>query len=169
VAITVAATTSKTAKQRPAPARARQASPAPNRSFDRDYLMACPEVHDSETQRDREARAAKIQVMFREINERVKELADGFIITPDGDWICECANDSCVERIEMSVNEYESVRRYGARFFVAPSDEHLLPDVDRVIIARNNRYWVIEQIGRAGDLAKRSDPRSHRGPLTLRT
>lgn len=125
--------------------------------------------HHSKAQRDSEARAAKNQALFREVNERVKEINDGYsLIVPGGDWICECANDTCVERIKMSVNEYESIRRYGARFFVAPSDEHLWPDVDRVIIDRNDRYWVIEKTGHAGDLAKRSDPRSEQGPLALR-
>lgn len=99
--------------------------------------------HHSKAQRDSEARAAKNQALFREVNERVKEINDGYsLIVPGGDWICECANDTCVERIKMSVNEYESIRRYGARFFVAPSDEHLWPDVDRVIIDRNDRYWA---------------------------
>ena len=123
----------------------------------------------SKAQRDSEAQAAKNQALFREVNERVKEINDGFSpVVPSGGWICECANDTCAERIEMSVNEYESIRQYGARFFVAPSDEHLWSDVDQVIIDRNDRYWVIEQIGRAGDLAKRSDPRSQQEPLALR-
>jgi hypothetical protein len=130
--------------------------------------MAWHGPDDSEAQRDREARAVKNHALFREVNERVEEINDGFsLIVPSGDWICECANDTCAERIEMSVNEYESVRRYGARFFVAPSGKHLWPDVDQVIIDRNHRYWVIEETGRAGDLAKRVDPRSEQEPLAL--
>ena len=108
----------------------------------------------SEAQRDREARAARNQMLFRGINERVEAINDSFrLVAPMGEWLCECANDTCLERIEMSIEEYEAVRQDGARFFVAPSDEHVWPDVERVI-EHNDRYWVVEKTGHAGELAK---------------
>lgn len=107
--------------------------------------------------------------MFRELNERFEELgeASGLAILP-GEWMCECVNDTCVEQIAMSVEEYEAVRRNGAHFFVASSDEHFRPNVERVL-EHNDRYWVVEKTGHAAAPAKRDDPRSDEEPLSLRT
>jgi hypothetical protein len=113
----------------------------------------------SEDPRVREARAATNQTLFREVNERVKELNEGFsLVLPLGDWVCECANDTCIERVVMSANEYEAVRGDGAHFFIAPSTEHVWPDVERVT-GRTDRYWIVEMIGHSGELARRADPR----------
>src|SRR5256885_5725586 len=38
----------------------------------------------------------------------------------------------CVERIELSAQEYEAIRENGTRFFVAPGDDHVWPDVEQV-------------------------------------
>jgi hypothetical protein len=124
----------------------------------------------SDVLRHRVERAATNQNLFREINERVKELNLGFsFVVPVGEWICECANDSCTDRIEMSAEEYEAIRRDGARFFVAPSDEHVWSDVEQ-ITQRNDRYWIVEKTtDQARVLAKRADPRSNDGPLPLHT
>jgi hypothetical protein len=65
--------------------------------------------------------AATNQALFREINERVKELNKGFsLVLPVGEWVCECANVTCTDRVAMSAKEYEAIRSDGARFFVAP-------------------------------------------------
>jgi hypothetical protein len=80
-------------------------------------------------------------------------------LLPLGDWICECADDTCIERVEMSAGEYEAIRADAAWFFVAASDEHVWPDVERVI-ERNDRYWIVEKVGHARRLAENTDPRS---------
>jgi hypothetical protein len=108
---------------------------------------------------DRGARAARNQSLFREINERVKQLNEGFsLVLPVGEWICECPDDTCVERIELSAVEYEAVRSAGTHFLVAPANEHVLLDVERVV-ERTDRYWVVEKFGTAGEEADRLDPR----------
>jgi hypothetical protein len=87
----------------------------------------------------RDERAAMNQMLFRAVNERVKDLNEGFsLVLPVGAWICECSNDTCSERIELSGAEYEKIRSDGARFFVAPSDEHVWADVE-VVTDRNDR------------------------------
>jgi hypothetical protein len=117
----------------------------------------------------RAERAAMNQMLFRDINERMKDLDSGFTVDVTvGGWICECANHACVERVRMSAEEYEAIRDHGARFFVAPSEEHVSPEIERVSEV-NDRYWVVEKVGRAGAVAKRHDPRSDDGPLPVRT
>ena len=124
-------------------------------------------VSDAVDRNERAERAAMNQMLFRDINERMKDLESGFTVGfTVGAWICECASHACAERVRMSAEEYEAIRSDGARFFVAPGDEHVWPDVEKVT-QRAERYWVVEMIGHAGDVAKRLDPRADEGPLPL--
>ena len=104
-------------------------------------------------------RGAKNEVLFRQVNERIEALNEGFgIVLPIGEWVCECANTECTRLIELTVAEYEAVRGSGTCFAVFPDDEHVWPDVERVV-ERNDRYWVVEKIGESAEIAERSDPR----------
>jgi hypothetical protein len=110
--------------------------------------------------RERQQRAAKNQSLFREVNERVKDLNDSFhVFTSISDWVCECANDDCFELIEMSAREYENVRRTASRFFVFPSEQHVWPEAENVV-ERFANYWIVEKIELAGQIAEARDPRS---------
>src|SRR5215218_4352214 len=76
----------------------------------------------------RAARAGRNQALYREVNERVREMNEAFdAFLPLGEWICECANEECFETIEMTHEEYEAVRAGGTRFFVKPDDAHIVP------------------------------------------
>jgi hypothetical protein len=108
---------------------------------------------------DRAARAAGNQALFREVNERVEELNRAMPVDdPLREFICECAAQSCFERIELTFAEYEHLRSTSTDFAVAPSLEHVLTDIE-VVIARADRYWVVRKAGVAGEIAKQTDPR----------
>jgi hypothetical protein len=125
-------------------------------------------VSTTDHRRERQTKAAKNQALFREINERVKDLNEGFsLVAPVGEWLCECANDTCTERVSMTADEYEAIRQEATRFFVAPDDEHVWPDVE-LVIERRESYWVVEKIDEAARIARQTDPRGD-GPLPLRT
>jgi hypothetical protein len=106
----------------------------------------------------REQRLARNENLFREINERVREIA-----TVHGadlhlyEFYCECSNTDCTLRVELHLRDYEGVREHGNRFLIAPG--HNLPDIEE-IVERNEGWWVIEKEGRAGELAEELDPRS---------
>lgn len=118
---------------------------------------------------DRASRAARNHALFRGTNERVTALHESFdLVLQAGAWICECASDTCIDRIDMSPREYEAVHEHGARFFVAPSDAHFWPDVERVL-EHYDRYWVVEKAGSVMGATERHDPRPRRQPLPLRT
>jgi hypothetical protein len=145
---------------------ARPLRPAANPRLNTSTRGVCMEAY--EDVRERQQRAARNQSLFREVNERVKDINDHFyVFTPLSEWVCECANDDCVERIEMSAREYEHVRSDGARFFVSPSDQHVWPEVERVV-ERLANYWIVEKIELGAKIAIQQDPRSD-GPLPLRT
>ena len=116
-----------------------------------------------EIDQEREARGARTQSLFRDVNERVKSINEAFSVAiRHGDWVCECADDGCVERLALSTAEYESVRANGRRFAVAAGDVHIFADIEDVV-ERTERYWVVEKTGRAGDLAASVDPRRQNG------
>ncbi len=118
---------------------------------------------------DRALMAAKSQSLFREVNERVKLMNDGADVGELlSGWICECAADGCVRRVDMTLAEYDEIREDGARFFVAPGDEHVWADVERVV-RRNDRFWVVEKSGDARRHVLRLDARARAKPLRLRT
>jgi hypothetical protein len=104
-------------------------------------------------------RTGENEALFREVNERLKERKeDHSAWAMPSQWICECADQRCTERIEMSLLEYEDLRSEPTRFGVAPNEEHVALDVER-IIEKFEDYWVVEKFGEAAEAAEESDPR----------
>ncbi len=109
---------------------------------------------------ERTGRYARNQALYREINERVLRINEAFeSLVPLGDWICECANPDCTERLALTHEEYEQLRSDGTHFAVVPSDAHVFPDVEDVV-ERHERYWVVEKQGAAAEMTVNADPRS---------
>jgi hypothetical protein len=73
-----------------------------------------------------------------------------------------------MEHVEMASSEYEEIREDEDRFFVAPGDEHVWPDVE-CVIERNEGYWIVETTGQAKDAVKRADQGPIAEPLSFRT
>ena len=72
--------------------------------------------------------------------------------------VCECARADCTSLVAVTDAEYESARADSNHFIVAPSEEHVDVSVERVIL-RNERFWVVEKSGKAGEVAEDLDPR----------
>ena len=109
---------------------------------------------------ERSARLARNQALYREVNERVRAINEAFDeLLPLGEWLCECANTECLERLQLTHEEYENVRAEGNRFAVMPSKAHVFPEVEDVV-ERHERYWVVEKQGVAAEIAAKVDPRA---------
>ena len=67
---------------------------------------------------ERERRIVMNEALFREVNERIEELAQSFAHPETLDLICECGNASCASRIEMDRDEYEHVRSDSTTFAI---------------------------------------------------
>ncbi len=108
----------------------------------------------------RQIRAAKNQSLFREVNEQIERLHDKFerqqARSEIADFICECAEEHCTERIDLSLDDYETVRRMPTHFLVRRG--HNIPDVER-IVAEHDGFIVVEKFGAAGSTAVGLDPR----------
>src|SRR6476659_798502 len=59
---------------------------------------------------ERERRMAQNEVLFREVNERVKDIAAKLGDDGGYEYFCECANKDCTFRISMRLADYERLR-----------------------------------------------------------
>ena len=99
------------------------------------------------------------EALFREVNERVKGINEGFgSRLEEAEFVCECGDDSCTERIRMALAAYEELRSDPTHFAVLAG--HEIPDVE-VVVKHNEGYVVVEkEAGGAAKLAEETDPRS---------
>lgn len=86
-------------------------------------------------------RAAKIEAVFRQLNDRIAETARRFQ-ADEVDFVCECADADCTHRVEATLDEYAEVREHERRFLLVNGHEQ--PDVESVV-ARRPRYAIVEK------------------------
>jgi hypothetical protein len=106
----------------------------------------------------RQQRVAKNEALFREVNERIKDVNEGMAVEEPADFLCECGSDTCTAPIALTAAEYENVRKDPTHFAVVPG--HVVPDVEH-IVAESDRYAVVEKSSpAAARIAVERDPRS---------
>jgi restriction endonuclease Mrr len=107
---------------------------------------------------ERARRIGLNEAVFRQVNERIEDLADTFGLTNQKlDLICECGNASCASRIEMDRQDYEALRSDSATFAVVSGHESL--EVEE-IVKRHPAYDVVrKRAGEAVEIAEATDPR----------
>lgn len=100
---------------------------------------------------------AKNEALFREVNERVKEIDRSHNMSAADRWdfLCECGNGECMERVSLTVAEYERVRAHPAQFAVVPGHER--PDVE-VVVRATDEYAVIRKKPGEDRIARATDP-----------
>jgi len=101
-----------------------------------------------------EQRAARNEVLFREVNENIARLEDRYGGSAQQPvFICECSNDSCTEHIPVDAETYQRVREHPRRFLVLPGH------VDETLESRvevHPAYVIVEKTGAAGEVAEQS-------------
>jgi hypothetical protein len=113
----------------------------------------------------RDARRAENEALFRNLNERLKELDDrldtvavGAPVSDREVFFCECGRLDCMARFETTRAEYESVRVHPERFLVLAA--HVDESIERVV-ERHNGFAVVEKNpGVAAEVARVTDPRT---------
>lgn len=107
----------------------------------------------------REERVGLNEAVFREVNERIEELAERFDLgSAPLDLICECGDVSCVQPISMSPAEYQQLRSDAHQFAVYPG--HEIPDVESVVAKKKGYDIVSKHEGIPEQIAEQTDPRS---------
>jgi hypothetical protein len=103
-----------------------------------------------------EAELARTEAVFREVNEAIARTAERF---DDGsaDFVCECGDPDCAERVVATIVDYEAVRTDGAQFIVA--NGHEIDEVEQVV-RKHDGYMVVKKVGRTlSEAVRRLNPR----------
>ena len=108
---------------------------------------------------ERAERIGLNEAVFREVNERISDLAGQFGLEEQPlDLVCECGDPACAERISMSRGEYEQVRADPTHFAVFPG--HELIDFEDVVDRRGSYNIVRKHEGGPAEIARGTDPRT---------
>ena len=104
----------------------------------------------------REERVGLNEAFFREVNERVREVNETFsTLTGTGDFVCECGEAACVERVRVPMDEYQRIRSDSALFAIVPGHEK--SDVEDVVEANGDYSVVRKHEGRPAEIARELD------------
>lgn len=107
---------------------------------------------------ERARRIGLNEAVFRQINERLNELAEKFGSPGEPmDLICECGNVHCDERIRVGGEDYEALRSDPRLFAIVPGHEK--EDVEDVVERRDGYDIVRKREGEPARVARATDPR----------
>jgi hypothetical protein len=106
-------------------------------------------------------RRARNEALFRDVNERIAENADPFDVERI-EFVCECSDPNCTERVSATLADYERVRAEPTTFLLAPGHEQR--DIERVVSERK-RFHVVEKVqATVRRTVIRLDPRRRSAP-----
>ena len=83
------------------------------------------------------------QLLYHEVNERVRELAEHVAWKAEFRFVCECSRADCMETIELDLDEYKAIRSSPTLFVVAPG--HETGKVENVV-ETNDRYALVQNV-----------------------
>jgi hypothetical protein len=95
-----------------------------------------------------ERRLAENEVVFRQLNQQIHRgydetnrlaVEDGqpeFLVSPAAmdsvlHFFCECADEQCISRVQMTVGEYERIHKHPNNFIIVPG--HEVASIEEVI------------------------------------
>lgn len=88
-------------------------------------------------------RLGRNELLFREVNERIREIAGKFGVLDVALFVCECGQGDCADAIELNLEEYDALRSLPGAFAMVPGHE----TVQEKVVARKNRYQVVVGVG----------------------
>ena len=73
------------------------------------------------------------QAVFRSVNERIRDLNEEFSarLDLDPEFVCECADLRCIERISLDPADYRRIRESTTRFIVFAG--HIDPALEKLV------------------------------------
>jgi hypothetical protein len=103
-------------------------------------------------------RVALNDATFRNANERIEEKAESldFDTAP---FLCECADETCMQVIPLTLQEYEEIRAEPTHFVNVPGHQVTAGPHARVVAEREG-HVIVEKVGVAGDIVADLDERS---------
>jgi hypothetical protein len=110
---------------------------------------------------ERAARIAENEAIFRDLNEEVGAVAHSFSAGGEDrafDFLCECGDPGCAQRVPVTLVKYEELRSSPLRFVVVPG--HEIPDVESIVEPNESFNIIRKDPGGPAELADALDPRS---------
>lgn len=96
------------------------------------------------------------EAAFRAVNEQIESLSRRFNLRSDAlEFVCECGNAGCAERVTLGHDDYLAVREDSRRFFVVPG--HELPEMEDVVERGETFYVVEKREGEPAEVARSTD------------
>jgi hypothetical protein len=91
----------------------------------------------------REDRLVENEKLFRTANERLRERAED-IVEPGQSipFLCECIDETCMVRLDLTVDEYAKVRADDEWFVIAPGHPRL---EDERIVEKGDRFLIVSK------------------------
>lgn len=108
---------------------------------------------------DRARRVGLNEAIFRQVNEQIRSLNQGFGTTEGKmDVVCECGDGECADRLEVAVAAYERIRGDSRLYVIAKG--HDIPDLEEVVEQTDGYDVVRKNEGTPAELSRELDPRS---------
>ena len=107
---------------------------------------------------ERARRVGLNEAIFRQVNEQIRGLNQGFGTEGTMTMICECGDADCTEQLTVRVSDYERVRRDARCYVIAKG--HEIADVERVVEQADGYDVVQKREGTPAELSRELDPRS---------
>src|SRR3989337_2033855 len=96
------------------------------------------------------ARLARNEGFFRELNERINDSAESHGPSiHDYEFFCECSDNACMDRVVLTLAEYEHIRAEPTRFVV--KKDHVIREIEHVVESVPD-HIVVEKHGEAGKI-----------------
>jgi len=94
--------------------------------------------------------------VFRAFNEGVRQVEEHVGDSPTAEFVCECSDAGCEERIRLLIADYADVRADPTRFVVKKG--HEVAALER-IVRETADYAVVEKLeGDAAEIARGTPP-----------
>ena len=89
---------------------------------------------------------AENELIFKARNNQSSHLAEQVLDQTDAAeiplrFICECSNEHCQERIEVTLADYQAIRHHPKRFVLVPGHEQT--DIEEIVAT--DGYMVVEK------------------------
>jgi hypothetical protein len=114
-----------------------------------------PRASGNHERMDFAKRAARNEEAIRDVNRQIEEGAELHGVISQMPFHCECAQTSCLEKIELDARIYEPILADRYRFVVVP--EHVQPEIERVV-EEHDHFVVVEKVGEAREQIDRDHP-----------
>ncbi len=102
---------------------------------------------------DSRERLARNESLFREVNERIEDVAGESEVV---EFVCECADKECVSTVALELADYQRIRSNSTWFFVKTG--HNVVEIERVI-SEEAGYAIVEKLV-ATESSEEVDPRN---------